>query len=407
MPNRRIAAVLAAVLFSAAVAGAELPMGEVVEFPHAGIALAIPQGHRMQTVNEPFDVMRAAAFEGNQPVQAVTLSALPVSQVALSAEVLADAMIASQTNNLAIRNLQVLNTATMKVAELDGAAKLLSYSFRGEETVAATVYFVRELDLPKMRMCYVLTVEAPASRKSDVLPALGEVVKTVGLIAVRHPVDLVASQLGPVVANPQGRFSVRLPLGWYASGGATGLSMAQTDYLLGGLPTVSAHVVYSVVEAGSVQERMDQCLEAAHRAAAARNLQVRLVSRQNVKLAGHDACQIVFEQSAKTQPASAPQSSPATSQAAASLPPSVLIVQRSFCLPAAEGKKADSFSLVLVCQGASPEAATATMDKIAEGFQLAQPGPGTAPATSSAPAGPLPPHEAAPQGTPAPQQPGG
>jgi hypothetical protein len=385
-------------------------MGEAVEFPHAGIALAVPQGHQMQTVSDSIDVMRAEAFQDNQPVQAVTLSAEPVAQVAPTAEMLADARIASQANSLTIRNLQVLNTATMKVADLDGAARLLSYTLRGEETVAATLYFVRELAQPKMRMCYILTVVAPASRKSDVLPTLGEVVKTVRLIAMRHPAELPVNQLGPAMRDPQGRCSIRLPLGWYAPPGPGGLSMAQTDYLLGGPPTVSAHVVVEAVDAASVQQRMDQCVEAARKAAADRNLQRRLLSRKNAELAGREACQIVFQQSPNTQPASAPQTSQAAESAtqpgAVATPPSVVIVQRSLCLPGAEGKKAENFSLVLVAQGAAPEASEAMMDKIAEGFQLLGPASTTAPATSSAPAGPLPPPGAAPQETPATPLPG-
>ena len=395
MATLRMLATLAVILGWAVLpAAADLPMGEVAEFPHAGIALAIPQDHQMQTVSQPFDVMRAAAYQNNQPSQAITLSAIPISQVALTAEMLADAMIASQGRNLAIRNLQVLNKAVMKVSDLDGAARLLSYNLRGDDAVAAMVYFVREIEQPKIRICYVLTVEAPASRKSDVLPTLGEVVKTVRLTAPQHPTALAITRFGSEISDPQGRFSIRPPLGWYASPGPAGLSMAQTDYLLGGLPTVSAHMVVTSLETiVSTEQQMEHCVQTMQKTATERNLEGKLLSRERCPFAGQDAFQVVFEQSVKTQPASAPASAaatqttePASQSAKTDLPASVVIAQRSFCLPSVTGPKAQSYSLVLVGQGMAPEAAGAVMNKLAESFQLRQAGSAGTPTTASAPA---------------------
>ena len=39
-------------------------MGKVLEFPHAGVALAVPEGFEPQNVSEPFDVLRAALLKG-------------------------------------------------------------------------------------------------------------------------------------------------------------------------------------------------------------------------------------------------------------------------------------------------------------------------------------------------------
>jgi hypothetical protein len=399
MMARRIVSALAAAMFCCLIAsGAELNMGEVVEFPHAGIALAVPQDHLMQNVAAPLDVMRATAVQNGQPVQAVSLAVFPIDRDDLTAESLAEAGIAGHSENLAIRNLQVLSKAAMKVADLEGAARQISYSLRGEETVAATVYFVRQLDQPRMRLCYVLTVEALAERKADVLPTLGEVVKTVRLTALRHPAQIAIGPLGAAIKDPQGRWSIRPPLGWYASVAPAGATMAQTDYLLGQEPALIAYMVATTTDATSAEQQMNQCLDALEKTATQRELQGRLVSRKNLKLAGRDACQIVFEQLPKPSPATASRMSPeteaatqantqaATQAAPVDAPQPVVIVQRNLCLPAGAAGKSDSFLLVLVAQGATARSAEAMMDKIAEGFEL--PTPDAAPAPQTAPTTP-------------------
>ena len=71
--------VIAVVLAAAGNTGrAEVAMGESVDFPHAGIALAMPAGYQSQTVAEPFDIARAILSENGQPIQAVTVSAFPL-----------------------------------------------------------------------------------------------------------------------------------------------------------------------------------------------------------------------------------------------------------------------------------------------------------------------------------------
>ncbi len=402
MMVRRIVSAMAAAMFCCLVAsGAELTMGEVVEFPHAGIALAVPQDHLMRNVAAPLDVMRATAEQNGRPVQAVSLAAFPIDRDDLTAESLAEAGIAVHSGNLAIRNLQVLSKAAMKVADLEGAARQLSYSLRGEETVAATVYFVRQLDQPKMRLCYVLTVETLAERKAEVLPTLGEVVKTVRLMELRHPAQIAIGPMGAAMKDPQGRWSIRPPMGWYASVTPAGATMAQTDYLQGQEPALIAYLVATTTAATSADQQMDQCLNSLEKTATQRGLAGRLVSRKNLKLAGRDACQIVFEQSPKPPPATEPLSSPETAaatqtstqaatQAAAEAPQPVVIVQRNLCLFAGVAGKSECFLLVLVAQGAAPNSAEAMMDKIAEGFELLTPAaaasPQTAPALQTAPA---------------------
>jgi len=69
--------------------------------------------------------------------------------------------------NLAIRRLTLLKKINIPVAGTNGTARLVTYAFRGAETTAAQVFFVRDIQAPdlnisKTRICYVLSVETAA-----------------------------------------------------------------------------------------------------------------------------------------------------------------------------------------------------------------------------------------------------
>lgn len=394
---------------SASTAWAQAAMGEAVEFPHAGIALAMPAGYQVLSVGQPFDIVRAILTDNNQPVQAVTVAAFPLDDPSITAEQLADEMVAAQQQNLAIRNFQVLSKAAMKVAGRDGAARFISYTFRGEQTVAASVVFCRELADRKARLQYVITVEAAADRKAEVLPVLGDVVKSVRLLTLVRPIDIPVKPSTQLAEAPGGLYALRVPHGWFAQVGEGGISVAQTDYALAGESAVSACVlVADAPEASTPQQHAQQCIQAATRAAAEEGMEAEVIAHGPARLGNVEARQLVIEQrtpkatsapttAATSQPAPAAAPEPTTSTAPANAsgsaegePNNVVIVQRSMLLPPAqEGSPARRLSLVLVCVDARPAAATAVMDKLAEGIVIrATPAsaPATQPATGEAPA---------------------
>ncbi|MCJ7543749.1 MAG: hypothetical protein MUP47_04155 [Phycisphaerae bacterium] len=420
-----IAAVLAA---TADVGRAEMAMGESVDFPHAGLVLAFPAGYQSQTVQQPFDIARAILTDKDLPVQAVSVAAFPLEDPNISAEELADQMAAAQQQNLAVRNLQVLSKAPMKVADLPGAARLISYTFRGDETVAASVVFCRDLVGRQGRLEYVITVEAAADRKAEVLPALGEVVKSVRLMTVVRPIDIPLKMSSRVLEAPDGLIALRVPHGWFAETSEAGISLAQTDYALGGEPTVIACVLGAeTAEVATPQQHAQQCIQAATQAAADQGMEAKVISQEPARLGSAEACQLVIEQrlpqassvpagAVTSQPASAgfdaelsrseapeptASTTPATSAAGRpgevglAEPNNVVIVQRSVMLaPAQADKPPRCLALVLVCINARPASAAALMDKLAEGVAIrgtvqaaTKPAAGEEPATSAPSAG--------------------
>jgi len=368
---------------------AEISMGEAVAFPHAGIALAWPERFVFRAAHEPYDVARAVLLEGGQPVLAVTVSAFPLAGRKVAADEFAEQMTAEMDANLAVRHLEVLKKTPMRVAGLEAAARLLSYTFRGEEVFAARVYWIRPLTDPEVELSYAVTVEATAKRRSELLPVLGEVIKTVRLFPLSHPSpEGIETFTEPVVDRLAG-YSIRPPLGWYVQQGPGETAIGQMDYLRGGLLAVSAQVlVREHPQPITATEHIEQCIEVAAETAAKVGLDGHLVSKGPAKLAGRAGRQFVFYQAPKAQaPATCPAagSAPASGPAAGPEEKGVVIVQRTVCLPAGD-EKTKSYSLVVVCQGDDVEAANAFAEKLAAGVRLLDaPAPETLPSSPEAP----------------------
>ncbi|MFA6133600.1 MAG: hypothetical protein WC869_06240 [Phycisphaerae bacterium] len=366
-------------------AGANASSGQVRQFPNAGIELAIPAGYQLQPLAQPYEILRAVMFDGNTPSQGLTLVAMPVGSPTATADEIADSMLADQQQSLVIRDLQMITKATMKVADINGAARYFSYKFRGEPTLAAVVYFIRQAPDSASRICYILSVEAQANRKSEVLPALGDVVKTVQFLPLQRPID-IKLHLGQKVESEDGLLSLRVPEGWFVNSDASGLEIAQMDFTRN-TPTLFAHIVVDdVAPQGDANAVAAKCIARFKTATAADEMEGKVLGQTTSLLAGLPACQLVMEQrgqpratsapttaaaGATTAPATVPASSPATAPAADADKFNVVIVQRVVVLPeslAAGGHK--SLSLILICQEAKPEAAEAAMNTLAEGFEL-------------------------------------
>jgi hypothetical protein len=376
-------------------AGAAQPteMQQKLEFPHAGIALAVPGDFQRRQLTEPFDVLRYVLERNESPQLAVSLSAFPVGE-AETAEAFGEAKLAELRKHVAIRQFKVLKTAKMPVAGVTGHAIRMSYTFGGIETTAAQLYFVREVDDPPVRICYLLTVEE-RERESQLLPVLGEVVRTVKFLPLRHPGELELAELCEPMEQHKLGFSVRPPVGWFADASPLGVSMGQADYLLGGVPVPMVRVMVGRPAPDvTVEQFVTQHLEALRETAETRNVSVKVVSSGKVQLAGREGWQFVAQQTSPAGPGSSGGGEPAA-----------VIVQRSiFARPASpQGDEAGSvnpglsgrrsYSLVCIHRGEKAERAVQIVDRVGEGFALLSDKPGnptTATAPATAPAATLP-----------------
>ena len=362
-------AVLAALAVSAAALGAtraEIPMSEPIEFPHAGIVLSVPAGFEFRQPAEQTDVMRAVATKAKQPAQAISLSAFAVGEE-VTTKSFAASMLENLRNNLVIRHLKVLKETPMPVAKLEGLARSLSYTFRGEKTLSAGVCFIRELTSKSARICYLLRVEAREKHGDKLLPFFGQMVKSVRLTPVRRPIDVVISALGPSIKDFTRGYSLRPPDRWFARLTDGGVIAGQSDYLRGGLAMPQLQV--AVQDVGLETNSKDcakRWLNRGTLSARKSGLATEVLSEGQAELAGLEAYQFLLLQSPKAQATSNPATEPATKPAADE---AMIIAQRTVCVDAPGGKR-KSFSLVILCPGGDDKAAEAVIEKISRGFRL-------------------------------------
>ena len=371
---------------SVSASGAGLEMGKCVEYPHAGVAMAVPKGFDCKQPGGAMDVMRAVFSKAGRPVQSVQLSAYAVP-VETTAKDFSASRSQELSQLLAVRNMEVLKETSMPVAGLTGSAQRLRYTYRGEKVEAASVCFIRDLPARKFRLCYLLSVECDQEHKGALLRIVGETVKSVSLISVCHPMDIPVGPFGPVMEIRSSGYSFAPPIRWYVSRMGEDLVASQRDYLrpelhLDGLPVPQLRVIARPLSAfvdskSSALECRDKLYQAIARHGSPVVAQV--VSEGPAKLGGKDAYQFVILQ----KPAATTTTKSADSVATQPAKPageSIVIAQRTMCTALAE--KNMSYSLVLMCPTGDGSSADQLLNKLAEGFAL-MPSPASQPVATA------------------------
>jgi len=343
---------------------AKLQQADRTEFPHAGISLVLPKGFELQQPEEPTQVMRAVALVQKQPALSVSLSAYLVDEQT-TPEKFATSMLEDLRKSLTVRHLEIRKTTPMKVAKLQGTARLLSYTYGGEKALAASVCFIRPVPSPAVRVCYLLSVEAARKHQARLLPTFGKLVESVLLTAIHRPAKAPIGALGPAIRDSQRGYSFRPPLRWFAIVTDAGVVAGQSDYLRGGLTLPRVQVaVENVTERGTSEACAKRWLKQARLLAESRGLEASVLCEGPAKLAGLEAYEFLLVQSAKSKAAA---TRPSASQPAGFEEP-VIIAQRTVCTGGEGPRK--SYSLVLLFPGADQKAAAAMLGRLAEGFAL-------------------------------------
>lgn len=363
----------------AGAAGTPVVLAKARDYPHAGILLAVPEGFEYRALSAPYDVMSTVFKEHGRAVRGVTLTAFPVAGKG-TAEEFADMKLTELKKNLAIRNLKPSKKTTMPVAGTTGAARVMSYTFRGDKTVAAQVFFFREVKNAPVRICYLLTVVSSADKQAQLLPVLGAVVKSVRLTAVRHPDVQAAGELGEPIEDAELGYSLRRPNGWYGETSPGGAAMGQIDYLMGGEPMPSVRLIVGATSGDvTTSEACSKMYLAMAKAVATQRKQDYKVTFDGAaRLGALPAHQFVIVQSPKTK-LPAPRSRDATE--------SVVLVQRTACMAADDAAKPKVYMLILSGRGEETQAPMALMERIAGSFKVIVPAtqPTSVPATAPAP----------------------
>jgi hypothetical protein len=353
-------------------------MAAAVDYPNAGISLAVPRDFEGEATSSMFDVMRFSLADKEHTIQAVSLSVFPVRE-GVTADAYAEGIFNAMPT-LVFRQLRLLKKVQMDdVAGQHAAARVISYVYRGVEAQAATVYFIRELKEPKVRLFYALNVETIAQKQGLLIPTLDQVVKSITLSDVRHPSAQI-KDLGPPVVDARNGFSIGVPRGWFVQPNGDGFTLGQTDYLAGGIPGILVTAAVGGASPGGDSQQCAKKYLADLLAAKNDKVKTEVISQGRALVGGDEGYQFAVEQSVR-EAASVPAAQ--TPAAANAVKTRAIIVRRVLC---AKGDNNQPKSYVISLAGADigVDAGVTALDKIAQSFKLLA--ATTAPATSSAPA---------------------
>jgi hypothetical protein len=363
-------------------------MGEPISLPHAGIKLAVPEGYVRQPLRQRFEALRSAWVVDETVRQAATLLAYPV-KFDITAEQFADGMVADMEDEMAFRNVEVIKATPMRIAGIDGYAKLISYSHRGRDSIAAAAFIVRSMPDSDVAICYQLLVEALAEYRQDVLPTLGEIIKTMSLRPVESPIRLGIGSLGRPVRLERPGCSLRQPVGWFAVAmpSVQLLELGQVDFTRNGVMSPVARLKVADAPPGSQSMTCaKRSLAEAQQLAKDVGDRSELVHEGLASLGTHESYEFVLlcmpdesRPADETEAGTVEKTDQPTAGGApiSPLPQQVCIAQRSLCISmGGSGRYLRTYSLTLICESGNVQAVRAMMDKLAEGFALTSDSPG-------------------------------
>ena len=393
---------LSGVLIAAAVLGAfpsgesvaiaaENEMSPLVNYPHAGVSMALPKGFETHLVPDPFVVVRGAGMViRSQPAQAVTLSAFCVGPKTTASEFADDAEKVLKSK-LSVRKFQALKSVSIKVAGITGVARLLKYSYDGGMTTAARVFFVRELKGDGVHICYVLTVEVNMKHEHTLLPTLDKVIKSVKLTTVQSPASIPVRLSERKLTDYRGGFSIRVPEGWYGRWVKGGVSLGQKNYLIGGANSPQIAILSTEAKPDASSQAFAKTAISRYLAATTRpDGGVELLAQGPAKMGGQDAYQYILKLTYEVVPATQPDVTTAASKPADKGKPikvGKIEAVRVVCRRDSSGKSVRAYLFALSCIESEAQFVTPWFDALAEGFEyLPLPKPATKPAKPEKPA---------------------
>ena len=357
---------------SAAIA-AENKMLPLVNYPHAGVSMALPAGFETYIVSDSFTVVRAGMLIGSKPVQAVTLRALCVGLKTTASE-FADTSEKDLESRLSVRKFQPSKkSVAIKVAGITGVARVLKYLYDGVPTAAANVFFIRELKGDGLHICYALTVEVAARHEKSLLPTLGKVLKSIKLTTVQSPASIPVRLSERKLSDYRGGFSVRVPEGWYAGSVRGGVLLGQKNYLIGGANSPQIAILSSPAEPDASSQALAKKAVSGYLAAATKpDSGVEVLSHGRTIVSGQNAYQYVLKLTYRVLPATQPSGTATTSKPADkgnTAKVGKIEAVRVVCRGDSSGKSVRAYLFALTCLESEAKFVTPWFDTLCKGFE--------------------------------------
>ncbi len=334
----------------------KVEMQPAVDFPHAGISLAVPVKFALTPINDSYGVMAAVLVERNEAKVSMLLSAFPAAKEE-TADTYASGMYKNLESCLGITKVTLLKKITTKVAGIDSVVQLFQYTFHNSEMHSVRVFFVREQADPPVRVCYMLEIQTPPGNKELLVPTLRGVIDSVKMIPFTRPDSIPVTAMTGQVYNYRGRFCVSVPCGWQVVRDDNGnlVVLTQSNYL-GGDGIIAGVSIDKVGADETPQEYARKMIEAV-KAAKDAGIAIEVLSEGQAKMGEMKAYQLVIRKKIK-----------ATDETPESLK---LIIQRIICVPPLEeGFSPRAYIMHMEMPDTDPKVPLTVMDKLADDFRL-------------------------------------
>ena len=340
--------------------------------PHAGITLTVPDGFESLPLIEMYQLVRAARIEDDRIDEAVALVAIPMAADATAEQFAAD-MLADMQQQLAFRDVQLLESVDASLAGLDGQRCVIGYRRGGNENVAAALVAIRPMSGSGRSICYLLMTECSSGRRERAVTLLNEVAATVEWTEVTSPMACEVAELAEPIELSAIGCAILRPAGWFAVALPNFVEMGLIDFTVGGKTSPMVRLMARAADAeGGSQAVAGESLAMALQLAEDIGDQATIVHQGPADLGGRVGYEFVLLLTPSGQ-AEVELRAPADDEDAAAdvvETSCVTVVQRCLCVAAADDGAAVAYVLTLVCESGDVPAARAVMDRVAEGFSL-------------------------------------
>lgn len=341
-----------------------------VELVWAGLKLALPEGFVRQGVSDPNQFLAATrGGEGTEKPQMINAFAYAVDND-VTPRMTLDQVAAMTSANPAVSNLTQLEEVEVPYLGTTAVARLYRCQFMGEAVIAVRLCVSRQIppsdkrDAPE-KLMYVLGMGLLESDVESLLPTFSAVARSVSLVDLRRPVDLLPTADRTEIKLPECGFAVGQPQGWTGQRTPRGYDMSATDFGLSGGTGLQVQAVTTLVP-GAVDARGFG--QKVIRDRSREGQQIVVVSEAAARLAGIEGHEFLVRRAVSIAPATRT----ATRPSALGETAEVLEMARIVCLPAEDGKTR-VFALIVREHGADAQALRPVMDSLAGGFRLVKP----------------------------------
>jgi len=329
-------------------------MQSPVEFPWAGISLALPEGFSLQPLSQINRAMVATGGTADAP-QRISLSLYPIGKD-IELPALMDSVTQHLDAQLGVTDSVVEADAEVPFLAGKAAVRAFGCTYGSKRVVGVRLCFIRDVPQPSggsMPMAYVLGMGVMEDQADQLLPALASVARSIKLTDFRRPIDLPISKQGRVVSDPQLGFTIRQPADWVGSFSERGFTMGQFDCLRGGDVSPRVELIVATVPADFTAESFGKH---AIEAKAAEGFKMEVLSHGPADLAGRKGYQFVVHKQ--------------TVNAEASEQPAESIeIGRLILTPGQDGQQR-MYAIVVQCQDVTWQQADAVMAAVAPDFSL-------------------------------------